>query len=1379
MAEASAGKEPQVVVMMPPEELRCRRSDGKSWRCSGWRIHDKKWCEKHYLQSMGMGVSAKLKSLAPSEASKGKEKRFEGSKSRGGGGNGSGLSVNKSKRLGSGSRSWKRRRERHDEESSTSSEEVLPKKKLRNVGNGKKETKEESDEEAVKRNKGMKGGKKKKKLESDEGSTDEEEEEERGPERRGERSSGIRSGIKKQKIQENKKSDGEDLDEKEKSKSSERILEVGLDGKSGRSKECDEERGELGDSSLEVAKSKSPRTKALQVIDKKDDYENSEADVEDEKAGRVVRGKKGGKRKSDLKERHNEVMANSLGDGGNNGTNENPLEHDNVCLVKFVKKDFNAGVSSDTEQKKLQEEEGDFSTEVKDENTQRGNEMEADNGSNNCHVNGVVKKANSVENTLDEEEQKKNDQNNEHLSETKEKGDFSDKLKDSCPEVVPNPGKKMLQEKVGELPNKLEVRKDERSCKKEAQNEKGVVSMGRVEKKATDTSANKLQLEERRSSMKKEHMSDSKVDLRRKHYSNDDPEDDCQMCHQCMASNKKVVRCRKERKLPKGCRRRYCEDCLKKWYPELSESAVVEACPYCRGNCNCKACLRRSKIPNHDVYSGKPVDEVERIRHLRYMVLKLIPFLEQFDSHQMMEKEIEAKIRGLLSSEFDVERIDCYSDERLYCDNCGTSIVDFHRSCPSCSYDLCLTCCQELRGGYLRGGEEEVLLGYIDCGQSYLHGGQAKPSSVSGSKTALKERVQHEWRANENGEIPCPPEGRGGCGANLLQLKCIFAENDVSELKKRVNTLSETCGLLDDSKTSKQCLCFKSDLDINLKNKNLRKAASRLNSDDNYLYCPSACDLQHGDLDHFQRHWIMGEPVIVNDALKLTPGLSWEPMVMWRAVREIVVKKGSSDLLVSAIDCLDFCQVDINIYRFFSGYETGRTDSSGWPEMLKLKDWPPTNLFEERLGRHCLEFICALPYKEYTHPQSGILNVATKLPEFLLKPDMGPKTYIAYGFAEELGRGDSVTKLHCDMSDAVNILMHTSDVPITSYRADIIKELKEKHARQDWIELFGAVETSNEQTVHNKKVSSEPSISESSSERAISQRDEMECSDSLGRQGGRLPTHDDEDSGKAANLASMNEDRDTLNVSSCEPLSDTFDANLMLKTGNERQGQESRDKKSENRLAGKSRLSSEMGTASKIQVHGKCMDNEDKNGAAVAEGGALWDIFRRQDVPKIEEYIRKHHKEFRHIYCRPVQQVCHPIHDQTFYLSSYHKRKLKEEFGVEPWTFVQKLGEAVFIPAGCPHQVRNLKSCMKVALDFVSPENVSECVRLTEEFRLLPKNHRAKEDKLEVKKMALHALDQAICCFETEKSPCLKLATPKAKAKAKAKTKAKAKAKSR
>lgn len=32
--------------------------------------------------------------------------------------------------------------------------------------------------------------------------------------------------------------------------------------------------------------------------------------------------------------------------------------------------------------------------------------------------------------------------------------------------------------------------------------------------------------------------------------------------------------------------------------------------------------------------------------------------------------------------------------------------------------------------------------------------------------------------------------------------------------------------------------------------------------------------------------------------------------------------------------------------------------------------------------------------------------------------------------------------------------------------------------------------------------------------------------------------------------------------------------------------------------------------------------------------------------------------------------------------------------GIEPWSFVQHVEEAVFIPAGCPHQVRNLKVCL-------------------------------------------------------------------------------------
>ncbi|RAL39932.1 hypothetical protein DM860_008072 [Cuscuta australis] len=684
----------------------------------------------------------------------------------------------------------------------------------------------------------------------------------------------------------------------------------------------------------------------------------------------------------------------------------------------------------------------------------------------------------------------------------------------------------------------------------------------------------------------KSKLKQGKIDLRRKHFANDDPSDDCQMCHQCMKSDRKVVRCRS------GCRRRYCIPCISRWYPNLTEETIAEKCPFCRGNCNCKDCLRR--ITKDSVYVGIPQDFKEKRSHLQYLLNALYPFLKKFYLDQMTETEIEAKIQGVSLSEIKISQEICHNDERVYCDNCNTSIVDLHRTCPSCSYDLCLTCCHEIRDGCLQKGHRNVTLQSLDGGKSYLY--EDVSHSLASNDSASEDQVSKmpEWNAGENGEIPCPPKERGGCGYLRLELKDFLPESWVSETMKRVESLLEINGCSNEHQIPKeQCPCFRDETANGAKN--VRKAASREDSNDNCLYCPSANDVQNGDLEHFQRHWIMGEPVIVRNALEFTSGLSWEPMVMWRAFRNISIKEGASDLAVIAIDCLDWCEVQVNNHTFFMGYNEGRMHTNGWPEVLKLKDWPSSTLFEERLPRHCAEFIRALPYKEYTHPYSGILNTATKLPKDALKPDLGPKTYIAYGFVEELGRGDSVTKLHCDIDEGAE---SPDLVPIDNFKS---------------------------------------------------------ASSNNG------PTND---------------------------------------------------------------------------VSNSMVDATD--------GGAVWDIFRRQDVNKLEKYLRRHHKEFRHLRSKPVEQVFHPIHDQVFYLNTYHKRKLKEEFGVEPWTFIQKLGEAVFIPAGCPHQVRNIKSCIKVALDFVSPENVGECIRMTEEFRVLPQNHRAKEDKLEVMKTTLHAIRCAL-----------------------------------
>lgn len=91
-----------------------------------------------------------------------------------------------------------------------------------------------------------------------------------------------------------------------------------------------------------------------------------------------------------------------------------------------------------------------------------------------------------------------------------------------------------------------------------------------------------------------------------------------------------------------------------------------------------------------------------------------------------------------------------------------------------------------------------------------------------------------------------------------------------------------------------------------------------------------------------------------------------------------------------------------------------------------------------------------------------------------------------------------------------------------------------------------------------------------------------------------------------------------------------------------------------------------------------------------------------------------------------------PIHDQSWYLDVELQNRLYKEYGVLGYTIVQCMGDAVFIPAGAPHQVKNLHSCIKVAEDFVSPEHLNHCFSLTQEFRLLSDTHTNHEDKLQV-----------------------------------------------
>lgn len=224
---------------------------------------------------------------------------------------------------------------------------------------------------------------------------------------------------------------------------------------------------------------------------------------------------------------------------------------------------------------------------------------------------------------------------------------------------------------------------------------------------------------------------------------------------------------------------------------------------------------------------------------------------------------------------------------------CSTSIADFHRSCPSCAYDLCLSCCRGLREGCLPGRDRQFGIN-INIQEDFLN--------------ALM-----QWRANPDGSIPCPPVV-GGCGNSLLQLKHIFPENMLLMLEEKANTIVGLESSEELRENSGPCTCFCLSEKNDSGSDSLRKAASREGCDDNLLYCPSARYIQEGEVEHFQKHWAKGQPVIVRDVLDLSSGLSWEPMVMWRALREKKVRKVKSENFeLKAIDCLDWCEVSFCI----------------------------------------------------------------------------------------------------------------------------------------------------------------------------------------------------------------------------------------------------------------------------------------------------------------------------------------------------------------------------------------------------------------------------------------------------------------------------------
>ncbi|KAI8024292.1 Lysine-specific demethylase JMJ25 [Camellia lanceoleosa] len=685
-----------------------------------------------------------------------------------------------------------------------------------------------------------------------------------------------------------------------------------------------------------------------------------------------------------------------------------------------------------------------------------------------------------------------------------------------------------------------------------------------------------------------------------------------QTCHQCQRNdNDSIFWCLR-------CDRRgYCDSCISTWYSDIPFEEIRRVCPACRGTCNCKVCLRRDNLIKVRI---REIPVQDKLQYLHCLLSSVLPVVKQIHHEQCLEVELERKLRG---NEIDLPRTKLNADEQMCCDSCRIPIIDYHRHCANCSYDLCLSCCQDLREASMLGIKGEVenqIAGRTDCKTTVSE--QVKPSKL---RLKLLDKFPN-WKSNSNGSIPCPPKEYGGCGCLSMTLKRIFKMNWVAKLVKNSEEMVSGCKVNDGE--SPQETGF---------NSRLCQYAHRENSNDNFLYCPTSEDIKVEGVRDFRKHWLWGEPVIVKEVFDGSSMSSWDPMV------------------------------NIELGQFIKGYSEGRIHENGWPQMLKLKDWPSPSASEEFLLYQRPDFISKLPLLEYIHSKWGLLNVAAKLPHYSLQNDVGPKIFVSYGMYEELGRGDSVDNLHFSMRDMVYLLVHTSEVKLKGWQRTKIEKLQKA--------LEGA---------ETKESPTGPHISL--------------------------------DEGGSPKFSVGVQDRQNDYEAEIDANKDERMEDQGIKT---------------------------------TTLEEKTVDYEDLNMASgdISQNthrGALWDVFRRQDVPKLIEYLRVHWKDIGKPENLLNECATRPLYNAEIFLNRHHKRKLKEEFGVEPWSFEQHLGQAVFIPAGCPFQVRNLQSTVQLGLDFLSPESLDEAVRLAEEIRSLPNDHDAKLQMLEVGKISLYAASSAI-----------------------------------
>ncbi|XP_023571967.1 probable JmjC domain-containing histone demethylation protein 2C isoform X1 [Octodon degus] len=189
----------------------------------------------------------------------------------------------------------------------------------------------------------------------------------------------------------------------------------------------------------------------------------------------------------------------------------------------------------------------------------------------------------------------------------------------------------------------------------------------------------------------------------------------------------------------------------------------------------------------------------------------------------------------------------------------------------------------------------------------------------------------------------------------------------------------------------------------------------------------------------FKECWKQGLPAVVSGVHKKMN------ISLWKAE---AISLDFGDHQADLLNCKDSIISNANVKEFWDGFEEvskRQKSKSGETVVLKLKDCPSGEDFRAMMPARYEDLLKNLPLPEYCNPE-GKFNLASHLPGFFVRPDLGPRLCSAYGVAAAKDHDIGTTNLHIEVSDVVNILVYVGIAKGNGIlsRAGILKKFEEE-----------------------------------------------------------------------------------------------------------------------------------------------------------------------------------------------------------------------------------------------------------------------------------------------------------------------------------------------